>query len=490
MCYRPLHLKNNSRHYCARTMPLYFDCPCGKCEDCKRDRQNEWFIRSFYEWKNVTAKGGIGFFYTLTYNDENLPRYRGIPCFSYDDVKCFIKRLRENLERKYHVHLVSYLLSSENGELLQRPHYHVNFYLDKQLMPWTFFNLVNSAWNKGFVYAGTDGGIIKSPAALLYVTKYITKDSSFASKDKEIYASLKDDFSRAYDEWRVFDRPSDLDCPETFDELIRLRSAYINNEPVISWYNGFRSHYLHITTFKTSSTKFGYDGINFAPLDLKNDKICVPQGSQYVYLPLPRYYKRLLYFDRVPNDTDGKKNKFVLNAVGKQHVLDTIDDKIEQRALEYKNFFSTTRLTDFQYQSIDTHFNFGGNKDMRLFLDNLDVDYKKLAIYSVVYRNRFSLGVHYDYFTQYKDYISELFSLCEDKNNPPLCTYSTKDVNYINNNLFNFKPEFFIYDQLCMLYSQMVCLIRKERAMFNAQKRVNERKLRDLVKMSNLKVAV
>ena len=489
MCYRPLHIKNNSRHYDPRTMPLYFECPCGKCDDCKRDRQSEWFVRSFYEWQHIKSLGGCGFFYTLTYNDDNLPHYNGIPCFSYEDIQLFIKRLRENLERKYNIHLHSYLVSSENGELYQRPHYHVNFYLDKQLMPWSFFNLVDNAWQKGFVYAGSDGGLIKSPSALLYVTKYITKDSSFASRDKELYACLKDDYSIAYKDWLQFS--SDFEtAPETFDELIKLRSAFINNKPIISWYNDFRRHYRNITTFKTSSLKFGYSAIDCAPIDFQHDKILVPIGKQYQYVPLPRYLIRHLYFDRVPNEIDGKKNKFVLNVRGKQHYLDTLDMRINDRANEYRDFFKSTRLTDYQFKSLDTHFVFNGNKDFCLFLDNLDIDYRRLAIYSLIYRNRFSLSTHYDYWNEYKDYVSDLFSVCEDKLNSPLCCYDTRDVNYINNNLFNFKPEFFIYEQLSLLYSQMVQIIRQERALFNAQKRETERKLRDIIKSSNLKIAV
>lgn len=467
-------------------MPLYFSCPCGKCEECKRDRQNEWFVRSFYEWEMVRHKGGCGFFYTLTFDDEHLPRYNGIPCFDRKLVVDFIKRLKERLSRKYGVDC-TYLLSCEFGELYKRPHIHGEFFVTRQLLPWSFFKEVQEAWQQGFVYAGTDGGLLTSCAGILYVTKYITKDFSYTNVDKHLYMSIKDDYSKMYSSW--FENEGvELNAPETFDLLIKEHNLWTGKKEVSSWYNAFMKEYRDHSPFNVSSLKFGYDMINRkSRLNLVEDEVLVPFGRQWIWMPLPRYAIRNLYFDRVRNERDGKKNKFVLNVVGKQHFLDTLDKKIDERALAFKNFFEHTRLTDYQFTLLDSHFNFIGNKDLRFFLDNLKCDFRRLAIYALVYRNRFSLGTEdYDYWHEYKTYLSDLFQICENKSNTPLAEWSTKAINHINDNLFNFHPQFQMYEQIYLLYTQMVGIIRKEQAEARFLKYQTERKLRDVLKMSNL----
>lgn len=486
MCYRPLHIKNNCSHYDSYTMPLYFSCPCGKCEDCKRARQSEWFIRSFYEWERVKHIGGCGFFYTLTFNDENLPKYKGIKCFDRNQIQLFCKRLKENLKRRFGID-ISYLLSCEYGTLYQRPHYHALFFITRALMPWTFYNLVESAWQYGFVYCGTDGGLLSSPSGILYVTKYITKDFSFTDNDAQLYCAIKDDYSFVYAEAYEKDLKL-LNAPETFDQLIKERSSWVGVPDVISYYNDFMLFYRRHSSFNAHSVRYGYDMLNRPTrLDLHNDKVLVPSGSNWIWLSLPRYALRYLYFDRVLNDRTGKRDKFVLSAVGKQHFLDTLDVKIDSLSLEYQNFFTSHRVTDFQFSQMRLHFNFEGNKDLRFFLDNLKCDFRRLAIYSIVYRNRFSLGTEsFDYWHDYKSYLSSLFEICENKFNTPLSEWSTKAINHINDNLFNFHPNFVVYEQLLLLYQEMVSLIRKEQAIARHQKYENERKLRDVIKISHL----
>lgn len=486
MCYRPLHIKNGMCHYDAKTQPFYFDVPCGKCADCQRDKQTEWYVRSFYHWQDCVSKRGMGFFYTLTYNDENLPYYHGIPCFSYDDIKLFIKRLKERLRTKYKLNL-TYLICSEYGHLRQRPHYHVDFFIDGQIMPWTFYNQVNEAWQKGFVYAGQNGGVISSSAGLLYVTKYVTKDSSFSERDKQLHDILYKEYSDFYDAWYLLN--GDASCPSNFDELFKNHRKYTDRKELIDWYNEFQRRFHRMCTLKISSTYFGYSMLNRKDMiDSQSDTIMLPYGSKYVPVPLPRYALRYLYYDRIANDKDGKKNRFILSEIGKQHYLDTLDFRIDKRAAKMRDFFKNTRLTDYQFTKLDTHFKFNSNKEFSEFLRNLDVNFRHLAIYNLVYRNRFFIK-DIDYFTDYKQYVSDLYSILENKNNPPIASLSSLEVNYINNHLFNFYPPFFVYEQLSMLYSQMVSFISEESAMFREQQRERERKLREYLDITKLKIS-
>ena len=45
--------------------------PCGKCEECVKDQQNEYVIRTVEEQK----KRGSVVFITLTYNEGSVPRF-------------------------------------------------------------------------------------------------------------------------------------------------------------------------------------------------------------------------------------------------------------------------------------------------------------------------------------------------------------------------------------------------------------------------------
>lgn len=470
-------------------MPLHFSVPCGHCEECRDMMRSEWYIRAFYHWESVKSIGGCAFFYTLTYREDSLPHYNDVRCFDKISVQKFCKRLKERMWRKYKIHL-DFLITCEYGELFKRPHYHAIFFLDRQILPWSFYNQVNESWSLGFVYAGRYGGIVNSPSGILYVTKYVCKDSSFINLDSQLYATIKKDYSEMYESW-YHGIGDELFAPESFDALCKEHLRWSNIPEVAEWYNAFKREYSRHSTFNLHSSKLGYALIDAKNrLNLNKDTVLIPQGSGYIEMPLPRYIIRYLYYDRVPNERDGKRTKFVLNVDGMKHQLDTIDYRIDKLALDYQNFFSSTRLTDYQFTQLRSQFNFIGNKDLRFFLDNLSCNYRNMAIYSLVYRNRFSIGQDYEFFNEYKDYMSNLFSVLEDKNDVPLSEYTSKQINHINDNLFNYHPIFAPYELLYQLYVAMAEIIRKERAYNKQQKVSNERQLRDYLKLSNLSIAV
>ena len=78
MCLQPKYITNRCLHY-DLYKPLKIQVPCGKCEECKNTIRNEWFTRCYYEWRRHQEST---FFYTLTYNNENLPKWNGIQHFS------------------------------------------------------------------------------------------------------------------------------------------------------------------------------------------------------------------------------------------------------------------------------------------------------------------------------------------------------------------------------------------------------------------------
>ena len=122
MCLSPRYITNRSLHW-DLFQPLKLQVPCGKCEECKRSNRSDWFVRSYYEWQKSQNST---FFYTLTYNNDNLPKFAGIACFRKKDLQDFLKRLRFRLD-KYNVKL-KYLITCEYGELRNRSHYHALFF--------------------------------------------------------------------------------------------------------------------------------------------------------------------------------------------------------------------------------------------------------------------------------------------------------------------------------------------------------------------------
>lgn len=84
MCYNPITIK---------TPEGYKKVPCGHCLECLRKYQNEWSNRMYEELK---AHNGKAVFFTLTYNEESVPKnylvdgaiYRSYSDYAYDN--CYI----------------------------------------------------------------------------------------------------------------------------------------------------------------------------------------------------------------------------------------------------------------------------------------------------------------------------------------------------------------------------------------------------------------
>ena len=97
--------------------------PCGHCYECVRKRKLDWEIRLTVE----SSASAHTFFGMLTYSDE----------FYHSDVDrneiaYYIKRLRYNLDKYYPGATLKYFLVSELGELKDRLHYHVLYFVSSE----------------------------------------------------------------------------------------------------------------------------------------------------------------------------------------------------------------------------------------------------------------------------------------------------------------------------------------------------------------------
>lgn len=113
--------------------------PCGKCDECLKAYQNQWYVRMLEELKKM----GKSTFVTLTYDEANVPFYiyddiEDLPSEFVDaanqvgikkrtvckkDVQDWLKRCRLQYERKK-MKKMTFFMTAEYGPKTQRPHYH------------------------------------------------------------------------------------------------------------------------------------------------------------------------------------------------------------------------------------------------------------------------------------------------------------------------------------------------------------------------------
>lgn len=185
--------------------------PCNKCEECLSISQEGYRTRAVFHYYDCIKNGGCAFYYTLTYNEESIPKYNNIRCFDSKVLKDFIKRLRKFLPDGS----LSYFITSEFGDDTLRPHHHAVFYLNYKEDRGKFYDYVRLSWatkkvacfklnskgNKvplyrldsdgkkhrvfkeiprlGFIKPGDNLGLIDSPIACYYCAKYVKKNTNY-----------------------------------------------------------------------------------------------------------------------------------------------------------------------------------------------------------------------------------------------------------------------------------------------------------------------
>lgn len=185
--------------------PFLLEVPITSNHYVRKRFINDWTVRTWYE--NKSAK--CSFFVTLTFNDNNVPRFSdGRLGFRKDLCVKFMKRLRNWLRREYGLEedVFKYFLCSEYGKNTHRPHHHVLFFFKEFLAFPVFCELVHRAWTYGFC----DVEIPESNKVLTYVSKYVAKDMySMDVATSSTDESINEDFriynfgTHKYDEWTV-----------------------------------------------------------------------------------------------------------------------------------------------------------------------------------------------------------------------------------------------------------------------------------------------
>lgn len=222
MCLNPRIIKNKRRDYYRALHVSELAVPCGCCEECVRQRRQDYSTRAIFESKRF--ENGTAIMVLLTYNDAHVPhmRYDGLEqmCFNHAHIKTLNDFLRCVYGSTLKKPRFSYLIGAEYGvdeAKTLRPHYHCLFWLDSTINPHDFMSTIRRVWcgelrdvisgkntahwtfgNLGLVLPFEDDRehpyIVESPQhAALYCAKYAVKQIGFFNKP--CYNAIKRDYT-------------------------------------------------------------------------------------------------------------------------------------------------------------------------------------------------------------------------------------------------------------------------------------------------------
>ena len=190
--------------------PLFVALPCFRCSECSHEYRKEIENRALIE----AAHSGTVIFYTLSYDNEHLPK-DGL-CKSHV-VRAF-KRLRTHISRylDFECNFINLYVGEygTDASRTMRPHYHGLLFVEQRLTSSQLWQLrrmfpfrnralfyqehkrLKDFWPYGII---GDFQVARNPAALTrYVTKYITKQHYFIDDPHNSFAVQKEKFNGHY----------------------------------------------------------------------------------------------------------------------------------------------------------------------------------------------------------------------------------------------------------------------------------------------------
>lgn len=419
-----MNIKNNS-HYLTDYSKRSFRLVNPSNFLAQQSKQLGYFIRTYYHFEHVQALGGKAYFYTLTYNDNALPHYLGVPCVDYQDVKYFLRSsgFDKHLQREYGYKL-QYFLTCELGEgkgvrgYGNNPHYHVIFFLlpnrkqgviYKYLTDSCFENIVKYYWQGsdypkrrkqeykyGVAMPGDNLGRVNSGAALSYCSKYVLKDVNYNNLKKRLTNVVKEMIYNRLCNLRMArniffsllsdKQKSEMDPDKYISPTNPLISAFVNRIFENVYKNDIFNRYLPKVRISQGVGLYAIDKVNEDGLT-----ITIPYDRKTLKtVNIPQYIYRKMYYQIVKDDKEN--NKYILNNAGIKKRLDTLEfDLNKQSALLHKVL---------QFHKVDVH-----------SLDDISIKALEIyPLYSLVYRDRL-IPVDYTDINPLQDY--ELFLTSE-----------------------------------------------------------------------------
>lgn len=348
-CLNPITIYNKSENISFRGSSLVYQVPCCTCANCRKNKENEYKLRSFIEYQSTLSKGGFVYFDTLTYNNANLPKTNGISHFRKEDIQMMIKKLRVYLNRDgYDAYKnLKYFVTSEYGGKKHRPHYHCIFYISFSIDVKKFWRYLNKAWIYGFIdrMKTSPKRIVNSECALNYVAKYITKDQSW------------------------------IDAVDEKVEQLQKRCI----DPIL-----FKNVAKQLQPFFLSSKGYGKDLLKFVNIAdiLKNGYISIKDRNIFrTKYAIPMYYTRKLFYD-LQKKEDGSIH-WHLNDFGINYKVNRLDEKIAMVAKHYETVYNNIDAYNINNALVDVDYL---KYYLNYFLKNRT--FSDFAKYLLVYRNK------------------------------------------------------------------------------------------------------
>lgn len=214
---KSLKLLNNTKYFNKETSRSYvtFASPCSY--QSRRIKIEGYETRLYWHYRYCEDHSGQTFFYTLTYNDQAMPKFQGINCFDYEDLRDLLTGgFRKQLLRKYGT-CFKYFIGAELGDgkgergLHNNPHYHILFFLEPasderypyiKISSEDFRHLVRKYWQGfdedrdgfhdyneakyGIAREGENCGLVTDYRACCYCAKYVTKDAKLKKSETKI----------------------------------------------------------------------------------------------------------------------------------------------------------------------------------------------------------------------------------------------------------------------------------------------------------------
>lgn len=189
-CSRPIHLINPHYKKLAREASsnvyeyaymedFYLTVPCGHCKRCLNKRQQNWFNRANYMYRNMRLRPEDCYFCTFTF-DPATPQYKEAVKEPYKPLRRFIDRMRKYYFNKTGKKLkfpYFFVVEFADGKTARKRgrksmhlmHFHAIFFA----CPLSRFE-VSEQWRS--INGRCDVQELRSEAGVRYTMKYITKD--------------------------------------------------------------------------------------------------------------------------------------------------------------------------------------------------------------------------------------------------------------------------------------------------------------------------
>lgn len=441
-----LFIGNNSHYFNINFSKRINRVPNTKTFSYKSMQNFHLYIRNIFHYQGLDTIPGKTFacFLTLTHNDNSLPHYLGMPCFSRKAIERLIHALRNRMIRNYGADF-EYIVTKELGSKKNRPHYHAVFYVHgvkdketKEIIPlknlpvWKFVSEVKDLWQGsqeehhgdykrmkyGLVHAGENFGQLYSPTAISYVCKYALKDINTETFEREalhrIEEKTKEDFftgqgyidlcERYLNENDVDNIPNYKHCldllniPSSYEGYFSLKNDMASFEaiqeykPFKKWkdytfkamvnaeFNYFQHNY---SNKHQKSNKLGIYALKSNMINEEKGTILVLVGNKYKEFSLPLYLYRKLYYEDPFIDTNTGNVMYVRNDKGNMLLERGFDKKITKDVEEIQKVLSYAADKKKEFYS-----QFGYD----VVTHELS-DLRKIAEFNAVYRGRF---YHYE----------------------------------------------------------------------------------------------